>query len=891
MRADPLPGASAAPATTEAATSSVGEEDSGTVAAAMSSPKRRHEHQPDSHNVLRRVLTTLPECKQIDDMTSDAIYAHAALLLRSTGDVQCLLSCVPLLTAALQQGGPGSSEAERGFFDAARIALEVASKHLPEACLPAAEDAVSPNEADVLSFDAALGAIGLDLGAIGLDPGSFDGMIPGHTKTFDEGQEELDQTFGFEETIGGGPNEVDEPHDAAAAAESQAESEAAAHDAAAAAESQAVSEAAAQLRALGTRRGASRTLQAREPCPLCLSAFCGRTAGSRCRIRAVESLVQRGWHGRQNGDSCPEAGEARRTVHMLLRVFAEGGVEEDLVSGGEEDSLSSPALSRMRLQNAAGAGSIGVALHVELVHRAASEALALAQAEGQDSTHAAKVGAVCAAAISALKRCKALKASGLAGGASSTKDIKQDAIAALSGRCGVVEGPEVRLGRSQVRCQNQAEKGEGGASVCGVRQRRDGEGATPRETVFNCTQCRGFYVQGQHVPGSRRCMDIQRQARKPSLCEGGCGTDMSNPHSRHRAWSLRCLALKRARESEQCREGLPPEEVAEEDGEGAPADGAPTAQAAPAPAPRCSLCCRPKAVATKGCCQKLGSRTCVAAYFASKREAAQQARDPSSEGGEDSGRTRHSCLGIGRPGGHESAPPQTGRHVILFGGPGSGKTTVSRRVVEHERAALGSSARVAIVAAFGVLAKDVGGQTLHSWAGLTPKSGVDVDSMEFEVREHRAAVRRWEKVVVLVMTDAAVISAEFFDALELLARRIRNRDAFFGGITLVIDVDFQQLPPVSTGEAPRKPLYESGWWCMLRDQSLCVGLVGQKRFGGDERLLRLVSNVRRGGPLSADDTTLLGTELQRGLELPEGVKPVHLFPRKEKVLGASPCAP
>ena len=95
---------------------------------------------------------------------------------------------------------------------------------------------------------------------------------------------------------------------------------------------------------------------------------------------------------------------------------------------------------------------------------------------------------------------------------------------------------------------------------------------------------------------------------------------------------------------------------------------------------------------------------------------------------------------------------------------------------------------------------------------------------------NRAAVRRWEKVVVLVMTDAAVISAEFFDALELLARRIRNRgDAFFGGITLVIDVDLQQLPPVSTDEAPRKPLYESEWWGMLRDQSLCVGLVGQKR--------------------------------------------------------------
>jgi len=297
-------------------------------------------------------------------------------------------------------------------------------------------------------------------------------------------------------------------------------------------------------------------------------------------------------------------------------------------------------------------------------------------------------------------------------------------------------------------------------------------------------------------------------------------------------------------------------------------------------------------VATKGCCQKLGSRTCVAAYFASKREAAQQAREPSSGGGEDSGRTRPSCLGIGRPGGHESAPPQTGRHVIIFGGPGSGKTTVSRAVVEHERAALGSSAQVAIVAAFGVLAKDVGGQTLHSWAGLTPKSGVNVDSMESEVRDNRAAVRRWEKVVVLVMTDAAVISAEFFDALELLARRIRNRgDAFFGGITLVIDVDLQQLPPVSTDEAPRKPLYESEWWGMLRDQSLCVGLVGQKRFGGDERLLNLVSNVRRGGLLFDIDTKLLGTSLQRDLELPEGVKPVRLFPRKAQVLGASPCAP
>ena len=157
---------------------SAGEEDQGDEGRGQQAVDDRHDSDgsmedretdgTDSHNVLRRALTAVRDCKQLDDMTSDAVHAHAALLLRSTYDVQCLLSCVPLLSAALQQDSPGSSEAERGFFDAARLALEVASEHLPEAFHPAAEDVVCPNEAHFLSsFDAAFGAIGLD-------PGSFD---------------------------------------------------------------------------------------------------------------------------------------------------------------------------------------------------------------------------------------------------------------------------------------------------------------------------------------------------------------------------------------------------------------------------------------------------------------------------------------------------------------------------------------------------------------------------------------------------------------------------------------------------------------------------------------------------------------------------------------------
>ena len=68
------------------------------------------------------------------------------------------------------------------------------------------------------------------------------------------------------------------------------------------------------------------------------------------------------------------------------------------------------------------------------------------------------------------------------------------------------------------------------------------------------------------------------------------------------------------------------------------------------------------------------------------------------------------------------------------------------------------------------------------------------------VRASRGALARWRACSRLVVDEVSMLDARLFDALDAIARAVRNRpDAPFGGIQLVLCGDFFQLPPVARG--------------------------------------------------------------------------------------------
>ncbi len=74
---------------------------------------------------------------------------------------------------------------------------------------------------------------------------------------------------------------------------------------------------------------------------------------------------------------------------------------------------------------------------------------------------------------------------------------------------------------------------------------------------------------------------------------------------------------------------------------------------------------------------------------------------------------------------------------------------------------------------------------------------------------------RWRACRVLIIDEVSMLDGRMFDTLESIARSVRNSQAPFGGIQLVLCGDFHQLPPVAKGRegmAARRFLFEASCW-------------------------------------------------------------------------------
>lgn len=321
--------------------------------------------------------------------------------------------------------------------------------------------------------------------------------------------------------------------------------------------------------------------------------------------------------------------------------------------------------------------------------------------------------------------------------------------------------------------------------------------------------------------------------------------------------------------------------------------------------PVCSLCGRMPGERSKSKCSGHGNRKCIAVFRGSAKSrglfgqswmvAARIDADASVYRGVAADRpadTTHTTL--------LSALEAAGvQHVLLFGLPGTGKSHLLQRLAHLLKAALPRGG-VSVVAAFGLVALNISGCTLHSWAGLTRKETLfSVDGgktlsassmLDHVLKYQPRAASRWREVVWLLIDEASLISAELFDALEELARRLRRNDTFFGGIRLVLAFDFLQLFPVTSDDRPRMPLFCSAHWHRLVNTGLCVELTEQHRHPQDGALLEILSAARNNR--FAPGHRLWGhLSLSRPLSDDLQACSLTLAPHRETVSSLHPIAP
>jgi ATP-dependent DNA helicase PIF1 len=207
-----------------------------------------------------------------------------------------------------------------------------------------------------------------------------------------------------------------------------------------------------------------------------------------------------------------------------------------------------------------------------------------------------------------------------------------------------------------------------------------------------------------------------------------------------------------------------------------------------------------------------------------------------------------------------------GENVFLTGNAGTGKSFVVERLLKYY---LRNGSHVGVTASTGVAALNIGGTTLHSWAGIG-LGDADVNSLYIDLLKKKKARMRILMSSALFIDEISMIKASLLDKLDILFQKIRKSDKPFGGIQCIFVGDFLQLPAIIKGDDD-KLAFESEFWASANFKVMQLKNIVRQ---SDQAFSSLLSNIRVG---NTDDLSLLKTRI--GAKFKDGINPVKLYSR------------
>lgn len=218
------------------------------------------------------------------------------------------------------------------------------------------------------------------------------------------------------------------------------------------------------------------------------------------------------------------------------------------------------------------------------------------------------------------------------------------------------------------------------------------------------------------------------------------------------------------------------------------------------------------------------------------------------------------------------------KSVFFTGSAGTGKSVLLREIIATLRKKyLREPDRIAVTASTGLAACNIGGVTLHSFAGIG-LGKEPVPELVKKIKRNQKAKHRWMRTKVLVVDEISMVDGELFDKLEAIARQIRNNGRPFGGIQLVITGDFFQLPPVPDSGKVAKFAFDATTWSTSIEHTIGLHHVFRQK---DPVFAGMLNEMREGRLTPASIKAF--QQLHRPMEFSDEIDSTELFPTRTEV--------
>ncbi len=192
---------------------------------------------------------------------------------------------------------------------------------------------------------------------------------------------------------------------------------------------------------------------------------------------------------------------------------------------------------------------------------------------------------------------------------------------------------------------------------------------------------------------------------------------------------------------------------------------------------------------------------------------------------------------------------EAGKNIFITGSAGCGKSFLLNHLkINYAKDGL------AVTASTGIAAVNIGGSTIHSWAGI----GLgNLPAEEIAKNLFSAKFARLRKKIIqtkaLAIDEISMISPQTLDLLDQVLRHVRQNDKVMGGLQILFFGDFLQLPPINNFANDIDFCFNSRCWHEL---NLEICNLNEKFRQKNQNFVKILDNLRFGELDEEDILTL-----------------------------------